>query len=269
MILAENFEKARDADLVATADRLGLRLRRGKANERIGRCPACGGEDKLSIGIKRENVALRPLQQGRRSNRSRRHRPQSLFPRSRRVPLRGSATVTEPARTKQSESNLDWALNYASHGMSVFPISAAKDPLVRWRKGDATQRATTDPATIEAWWAKWPYADCGWALPETLLVVDVDRKDGRYGFSDFTRLFGSDPRDVETPITTSPSGGLHLFYRAAKAYKNAVAIDGMGLDTRSEGGIVPAPIAQQRPRVALLPLSAPSFCLRLIGSTAF
>lgn len=54
MIPAENIEKARDADLVATADRLGLRLRRGKANERIGRCPACGGEDKLSIGIKKK-----------------------------------------------------------------------------------------------------------------------------------------------------------------------------------------------------------------------
>ena len=146
------------------------------------------------------------------------------------------------ARVKEADSNLRWALTYASHGMNVFPISAAKDPLVRWRRGDESQRATTDPARIEAWWAEWPHTDCGWALLADVLVADVDRKDGRDGYADFKRIFGLDPRDVETPIATSPSGGLHLFHRAARAYKNAVAIDGTGLDTRSEGGLVLLPL---------------------------
>ena len=143
--------------------------------------------------------------------------------------------MTTPARIRQAGDILSWALSYGSHGMSVFPISASKDPLVRWRKGDAGQRATTDSATIERWWAKWPFADCGWALPMDVLVADVDRKNGRDGFADFKHLFGCDPRDVETPMTSSPSGGLHLFYRAAKPYKNAAMIDETGLDTRSEG----------------------------------
>jgi Bifunctional DNA primase/polymerase, N-terminal len=178
--------------------------------------------------------------------------------------------MTEPARTKQPESNLSWALRYAAAGMSVFPITAAKEPLVRWRKGDESQRATTDPATIETWWAKWPFADCGWALPENVLVVDVDRKDGRDGYVDFKRIFGCDPRDVETPMTTSPSGGLHLFYRAAKAYKNAVAIDRLGLDTRSEGGLVLLPTPNSgrewlRPFIGAEIMPAPEWFDRILG----
>jgi phage/plasmid primase-like uncharacterized protein len=54
MILAEAMTKARDADIVATAERLGVRLSRGKANERNGRCPACGGEDKFRIDVKKK-----------------------------------------------------------------------------------------------------------------------------------------------------------------------------------------------------------------------
>jgi ribosomal protein L37AE/L43A len=53
MILAEAIRTARDADLVATAERLGIRLKTGKANERVGRCPACG-DDRLSINVKQK-----------------------------------------------------------------------------------------------------------------------------------------------------------------------------------------------------------------------
>jgi phage/plasmid primase-like uncharacterized protein len=54
VIPAELVERARDADIVVTAERLGIRLKWGKADERIGCCPACGGDDKLSINIKKK-----------------------------------------------------------------------------------------------------------------------------------------------------------------------------------------------------------------------
>jgi hypothetical protein len=54
MIPAAVIEKVRDADLVATAERLGVRLKRGRANERVGRCPKCGGGDQLRIDIKKK-----------------------------------------------------------------------------------------------------------------------------------------------------------------------------------------------------------------------
>ena len=54
MIPAELVEKARDADLVATAERLGVALKSGKANQRIGRCPVCGGDDQLRVDVKKK-----------------------------------------------------------------------------------------------------------------------------------------------------------------------------------------------------------------------
>jgi hypothetical protein len=54
MIPAEAIERARDADLVATAERLGVRLKLGKANKRVGRCPKCGGADQLHIDVKKK-----------------------------------------------------------------------------------------------------------------------------------------------------------------------------------------------------------------------
>jgi hypothetical protein len=53
MILAEAIRTARDADLIATAERLGICLKSGRANERVGRCPACG-DDRLSINVKQK-----------------------------------------------------------------------------------------------------------------------------------------------------------------------------------------------------------------------
>ena len=75
----------------------------------------------------------------------------------------------------------------------------------------------------------------------TFIVADVDRKDSRDGYADFQRLFGLHPRDAATPMATSPSGGMHVFYRARKAYKNIAAIDGSGIDARSRGGYVLLP----------------------------
>ena len=83
-----------------------------------------------------------------------------------------------------------------------------------------------------------------------MVVVDIDMKHGKNGYVDFKDRAGCDPQDVVTPMATTPSGGLHLFYAATKPYKNAVAIDGTGIDIRAEGGYVVLPAARQRPRMA-------------------
>jgi hypothetical protein len=80
-------------------------------------------------------------------------------------------------------------------------------------------------------------------MPGHIVVVDLDRKNERDGFKDFERLDGCDPRSVETPIATTPSGGLHLYFSASKPYGNKVALNGMGVDTRSRGGYVVLPSA--------------------------
>ena len=137
----------------------------------------------------------------------------------------------------QGASPVEWAVAYASHGLDVFPCAANKVPLTPNGFLDATR----DPDRITAWWARWPCAEPALAVPGRIVVVDLDRRDRKDGFQDFERLDGRDPLSIETPIATTPGGGLHLFYAAAKPYKNAVAIGGTGIDTRTAGGYVVLP----------------------------
>jgi hypothetical protein len=38
--------------------------------------------------------------------------------------------------------------------------------------------ATTDPDKIKMWWKQWPYAMIGAPVPDTLLVIDIDPRNG-------------------------------------------------------------------------------------------
>jgi hypothetical protein len=137
-------------------------------------------------------------------------------------------------------SPVDWALAYARHGLLIFPANAAKEPLT----ANGFKDASTDSAVLVAWWSRWRFAEPAWALPETVVVIDLDIKRGKNGYRDFERRDGHDPRDVGTPATTTPSGGMQLFYAASRTYQNRVAIDGTGIDTRSKGGYVVLPSHQ-------------------------
>jgi hypothetical protein len=105
-------------------------------------------------------------------------------------------------------SQLAAVLVYAEHDMRVFPVGADGVPLIKWGKG-----ATTDRAMIEGYWRRWPYADCGWSLPEGVVVVDVDcHHAGQNGPADFINLAGMSVDQVEAPQATTPRGGRHIFY---------------------------------------------------------
>jgi hypothetical protein len=137
-----------------------------------------------------------------------------------------------------ADDGLAWALRYAAASLLIFPVNANKKPLTTHGFKDAT----SDPAAVTAWRAKWPHCEFGWAVPAGIIVVDVDIKHGKNGYADFKRLAGCDPHDVPTPQATTPSGGMQVFYSASKPYKNAVAIGGTGIDTRAEGGYVVLPL---------------------------
>ena len=134
-------------------------------------------------------------------------------------------------------SPVEWALAYAAAGYDVFPCGADKHPLASNGYLDATR----DPDIIQAWWTRWPYAEPALAVPSNIVVADLDRKNHKDGIRDFESLHGCDPLSVETPIATTPSGGLHLYFAAAKPYANKVALNGTGIDTRSRGGSVGLP----------------------------
>ena len=135
-------------------------------------------------------------------------------------------------------SALDEALRYAAAGMAIFPVNARGAPLT----AHGVKDASSDPEVIKAWRERWPGCDFGWAVPADVVVVDLDEKHGKHGLRDFRERAGCDPHEVATPQATTPSGGLHIVFKASKPYKNlAPAIPGTGVDTRTAGGYVVLP----------------------------
>jgi hypothetical protein len=63
MIDAEFLTRARDADLLATAERLCAQLKRVTAaeSESAGPCPARGGTDRFSVNVRRSGARECPL----------------------------------------------------------------------------------------------------------------------------------------------------------------------------------------------------------------
>jgi len=131
--------------------------------------------------------------------------------------------------------------------------------------------ASTKPAFIAAWWRTWPAANVGVACgPSGLVVIDLDEHGGTApacplpgieadppgllrGGSDVLRWL-CDLRGQAWPQTltvTTPSGGLHLWFRAlAPCYRSSAGavrgdgtVRGLGwqIDVRAGGGYVVAP----------------------------
>lgn len=100
---------------------------------------------------------------------------------------------------EQTWSTRDAALAYALVGRPVFPLKpGAKEPLTP----NGFKDATTDVATIRAWWDRWPNANVGGTLIGDEVVLDFD---------DETALAGLDLPPTMTAITAR---GLHMWYRA-------------------------------------------------------
>lgn len=141
------------------------------------------------------------------------------------------------------------ALVYARLGWRVLPLHTqnssgactcklgikcprlAKHPRIReWET-----RATTDPATINEWWDRWPTANVGIAtgLESGIIVVDIDGNSGQ--------LHATMDRLPETRISRTGSGGYHLVF--ASPGQPVVCAVGLqdGVDIRGDGGYIVAP----------------------------
>jgi hypothetical protein len=129
------------------------------------------------------------------------------------------------------------ALRYAAAGWPVFPCRpGSKKPLTRRGFTDAT----TDPAVIRAWWARWPDANVAIATgapgPD---VLDVDNGDDS-GWSAFNRLQRRGLLAGAFAFVRTRSGGLHAYY-AGTGQRCTAKIGGAALDYRAAGGYVLAP----------------------------
>ncbi|MHB0876766.1 MAG: phage/plasmid primase, P4 family [Anaerolineae bacterium] len=139
-------------------------------------------------------------------------------------------------RTTESNELLEAALAYASKGWAVFPCTVrGKEPLTPHGFRDAT----TDEATIRAWWERWPQANIGIALGASgLAVVDVDlhKEDG---FQTLNQLLNERGEPLPASPRCRTGGGGHHVYFTAKGQRTRKL--GPGLELRSEGAYVIAP----------------------------
>ena len=160
-------------------------------------------------------------------------------------------------------SALDAALAYADLGWHVFPChtprpaggcscrkrdcgSIGKHP--RTLKG--FKDATTDLATIRAWWEMWPDANVGIACGASgLVVLDIDP---RHGGDESLRdlITQHDDHSILNTVTAETGGGgTHLLYHCPPDTFIADVVSsekfrgplGPGIDVRAAGGYIVAP----------------------------
>jgi putative DNA primase/helicase len=129
---------------------------------------------------------------------------------------------------------LEAALKYAARGFPVFPCRGKRP-----RTAKGFHDATTDTATIRAWWAQWPNANIGIPTGRVsgLAVVDVDAE-GLPQLANLERFHGRVPQTV---TARTGGGGRHLIFRYREGFRTSAGVIARGIDTRGDGGYIIAP----------------------------
>jgi Bifunctional DNA primase/polymerase, N-terminal/Domain of unknown function (DUF927) len=123
---------------------------------------------------------------------------------------------------------LDAAEAYAARGWRViplwWPVQTGNTPVCACSKGAACGRnvgkhpivddwpeaATTDPASIQAWWQRHPYANVGIVAGCGLVNIDIDpRNGGQHSLEDLEATYGKLP---DTPLVQTGGGGEHRLF---------------------------------------------------------
>ena len=152
-------------------------------------------------------------------------------------------------------SPLESALAYARRGWLVFPVFEAtedghcacgrtdcRDPGKHPRTFHGVKEATTDAATIQAWWQRWPQANIGIATgaESGVIVVDVDPRHG--GDESLRRLEDQHDRLPRTPRARSGGDGDHIYLRHPGRPQTIRNVQGLGdlqgLDLKGDGGYI-------------------------------
>lgn len=135
-------------------------------------------------------------------------------------------------------SKLDHALGLANKGFRVFPlIPNGKTPALK----DWPEKATTDAKQITAWFTgRFSQSNIGIATGKSLIVLDVDVKNGKQGAQSYAGL--EMLHDIPPTYTvTTPTGGKHVYFVSKSEFRNSVSKLAKDIDIRGEGGFVVGP----------------------------
>jgi hypothetical protein len=158
-------------------------------------------------------------------------------------------------KTVTATTMLTAALEYAEHGVPVFPCWWIRDDArdcVCGRAGcenvgkhpiaaaapNGFKNATTDAGTVHRWWTEYPAAHIG-TPTSWCAVLDVDpRHAGDIALEALERQHGRLP---DTAEVLTGGGGRHLYFAPVPGLRCSTGVVGVGLDIRANGGYVLLP----------------------------
>jgi len=163
------------------------------------------------------------------------------------------------------------AIELASAGWPVMPLHG-KVPIT----GHGLLDATTDLTIVSSWWDRWPQANIGARVPESLIVVDVDpRAGGRESLARLEAAHGALPTTL-TVRTGGADRGEHRYFRRLPGSLTMAKL-GAGIDLRLPGRhycVVPPSIHPDTGRVyewvdpTVAPVLLPPWLATLLRSPA-
>ena len=135
---------------------------------------------------------------------------------------------------------LEAALSYARAGWRVLPCRAkgakAKTPHIKgW-----PNNATTAPNTVSTWWHKWPNALIGVMVPDDVVVIDIDPRNGG-SIQALEALAGGVLPPTLTTVSGGRDSGRHLYYKRPKGLDKSVIGCLPGIDVIVSGRFMIAP----------------------------
>jgi hypothetical protein len=169
---------------------------------------------------------------------------------------------------------LEAALDYASHGIPVFPCDPrTKKPLT----ANGFKDASVDEQQIRKQWQRWPDAMIGvpTGAKSGMWVVDVDIDPGANldGMTTLQKLIAQYGELTTTLISITPRGGRHLIFSWSNGVdiRNSAGKLGPGIDVRGNGGYVCLPPSRRTdgaqyqwdPNSANASVCAPDWLIRL------
>lgn len=138
---------------------------------------------------------------------------------------------------KGPPSLLRSALNYARQGFSVFPCEPRGKVPLGFLVPNGHKDATTDLATIRAWWKDSPSANIGMVPRPGMAVLDVDPRNGGSETLEALHL-----PELETTLRArTGGGGFHLVFDHAPHPLPGKLGKGLDLKANGKGYVVVAP----------------------------
>lgn len=131
------------------------------------------------------------------------------------------------------------ALELAARGWFVLPCRwegpNAKAPLTRHGHYEASR----DVGTIAAWWARYPEALVGLAIPEHVLILDIDPRNGG-NIEALESVVGPLPSTL-TAWSGRRDGGRHLYYLRPDRFRVSRDRIPRGIDVKTRGYVIAPP----------------------------